>query len=354
MTPEKSSENTKRGEQRLPKQQLDAWRAQGFGIFFHFGMTTYDGEEFSPGATPADAYRPEALDVDQWLRCVRDAGAKYAVLTAKHVAGFCLWPTAHTDYHVGNSSVPTDVVAAFIAACRKYEILPGLYYSLWDNHHRFGSVTPTDVMVYNGIGIEDLTNEANPANVLSPAYTTPEANAFFKAQITELLENYGPLFELWIDIPGIVGRAFRNELYQHVATLSPDTVIMMNNGFGDGTKYPVEYAWPADIMALERWLPNSTRPFNPWRRIEGRDIYLPGEVCENAGYEWFYKAGDGTRSDLELFGMYAVCRARGVNLLLNVPPDPSGRISDDYAAALQRLGRTIARFKQDEETPRKN
>lgn len=332
---------TKQGAQRLRLEKLQAWQAQGFGIFLHFGMSTYDGVEFSAGDTPVEAYHPDSLDVDQWLRCIRDAGAKYAVLTAKHTAGFCLWPSVHTDYHVGNSPVTTDVVGEFIAACRKYDILPGLYYCLWDNHHRFGSVTPSDVMRHNNITAADLGNGANPKDVLDPAYTTPEANAFFKAQITELLENYGPLFELWIDIPGIVGRAFRNELYQHVASLAPETVIMMNNGFGDGTKYPVEYAWPADIMAIERWLPNSSAPFNPWRRIEGEEVYLPGEVCDPAGYEWFYKEGDVPRSDLELFGMYAVCRARGTNLLLNVPPNPAGRIGDDYAAALERLGKNI-------------
>lgn len=97
-------------------------------------------------------------------------------------------------------------------------------------------------------------------------------------------------------------------------------------------------------MAIERWLPNSAKPFQPWRKIEGQDIYLPGEVCDPAGYDWFYKTDDGPRSDLELFGMYAVCRARGTNLLLNIPPNPSGRIGDDYATALQNLGRNIARF----------
>lgn len=269
---------------------------------------------------------------------------RYAVLTAKHTAGFCLWPSQHTDYHVGNSPVQTDVVREFIDACKRHGILPGLYYCLWDNHHKFGSATPSDIMRWKDIKAASCDNGANPADVLDPAFTTNEANAFFKKQITELLTDYGPLFEVWIDIPGIVGRIFREELYQHVASLQPDTVIMMNNGFGDGTKYPVEYAWPADIMAIERWLPNSAAPFDPWRSIEGKDIYLPAEVCDPAGREWFFKEDDEPRSDLELLGMFAICRSRGTNLLLNVPPDSSGRISNAYESALERLGVNIAKL----------
>jgi alpha-L-fucosidase len=334
----------KSGDQRLHIDKLKAWQKTGFGIFLHFGMSSYDGIEFSPGDTPIESYQPDQLDVDQWVRAIKASGARYAVLTAKHTAGFCLWPSSHTEYHVGNSPVQTDVIREFTRACERHGILPGLYYCLWDNHHRLGSATPSDIMEWKGISAADLSNGANPSDVLDPAYTTPGANHFFKRQITELLSNYGPLFEVWIDIPGIVGRIFREELYEHIALLQPEAVIMMNNGFGDGTKYPVEYAWPADIMSIERWLPNSAAPFNPWRSIEGRQIYLPAEVCDPAGREWFFKDGDDPRSDLELLGMFAVCRARGTNFLLNVPPDRSGRISPTYEAALQKLGENIKKL----------
>jgi len=60
-------------------------------------------------------------------------------------------------------------------------------------------------------------------------------------------------------------------------------------------------------------------------------------VCDPIGREWFFKEGDDARSDIELLGMFAVCRARGTNLLLNVPPDSSGRIPDSYASSLERL-----------------
>ena len=75
-------------------------------------------------------WNPKKLDTDQWLRTAKAAGARYALLTAKHGTGFCLWPTKVHDYHVGNSAVPRDVVGEFVQSCHKYGIKPGLYYSL--------------------------------------------------------------------------------------------------------------------------------------------------------------------------------------------------------------------------------
>ncbi|MFY8216799.1 MAG: alpha-L-fucosidase [Chthoniobacterales bacterium] len=185
------------------------------------------------------------------------------------------------------------------------------------------------------LGVTD--NGSNPVDVLARAFTTDEANQFFLNQMMELLTTYGEIFEVWMDIPGVVGRAFRQRLYWEIARLQPAAYIMMNNGFGDGTGYPVEYAWPADLMAIERWLPNGTAPFNPWREIEGKKVYLPGEVCDPIGREWFFKEEDHPRCDRELLGMYLTCRARNTNLLLNVPPDRTGRLPDNYVQSLLRL-----------------
>src|SRR5262245_22015252 len=106
------------GSQRLPLAKLQAWESWRYGMFIHFGFCTVLGE--SPdGTAPASTYNPDQLDVDSWVQLARDAGMKYAVLTAKHVAGHCLWPSAHTDYTVANSGNKTDVINAFVESCRK-------------------------------------------------------------------------------------------------------------------------------------------------------------------------------------------------------------------------------------------
>ncbi|HLG39242.1 MAG TPA: hypothetical protein VI461_06215, partial [Chitinophagaceae bacterium] len=72
-----------KGDQRLSVEKLRAWEQSGYGMFIHFGMSTFDGDEFSKGDKSASLYNPDKLDVNQWAGVARDAGMKYAVLTAK-------------------------------------------------------------------------------------------------------------------------------------------------------------------------------------------------------------------------------------------------------------------------------
>jgi alpha-L-fucosidase len=315
----------RRGDQRLRLEKLRAWEMLQYGMFIHFGMSTFDGVETSKGDTPSTAYAPDQLDVGQWIAVARDAGMKYAVLTTKHVAGHCLWPSRHTDYHVGTSGNTTDVVEAFVKACERCGVMPGFYYCSWDNHHLFGSLTPS------------LTG-------WSKAFTTRAYQKFQSDQIHELLTQYGRVGEVWIDIPKVLPRCYRQELYDQIAALQPDAVIMMNNGVGDGSNYPIEMAWPSDLIAIERFLPNSHTGHVKWREIEGKRYYLPGEVCDPIGREWFFKEDDRVRSGAELLGMYLTSTSRGANLLLDVGPNKHGLIPEASVNALFRLQKNIERF----------
>ncbi len=321
----------KQGSQRLSLEQLEAWENAHYGMFIHFGMSTFLGNELPDGKAPAAVYNPSKLNVDQWVSVARDAGMKYAILTTKHVAGHCLWPSLHTEYTVNNSTNKTDVVEAFIKSCGQRGIKPGFYYCSWDNHNRFGSKTPSDGGVWAEMNAfpKDQKGEM-------PAFTTSLYQNFQTAQITELLNNYGPIFEIWVDIPGVLGRGYRTYLYNYIADTQPDTVVMMNSGIGDGSTYNVDYAWPSDIMAIERKQP-STDGFKKWRNIEGKDYYIPGEHCDPIGKEWFHVQGDMPRPDSELLNQYELTRKTGVNFLLNVPPDKSGLIPKEYVDSLNRL-----------------
>lgn len=329
------------GAQRLSIEKLKAWEALHFGMFLHFGMSTFEGCEHPSGNAPASLYTPDQLDVDQWVCVARDAGMKYAVLTAKHVAGHCLWPSKYTDYHVGNSGNTTDVVEAFVTACSKRGVIPGLYYCSWDNHHRLGSFTPTDAATYEK---ELLSTDGGQHGAVQLSYTTREYREFQMAQMIELMTQYGALGEVWIDIPAVLPRCFRTELYNEIARLQPEAVIMMNTGISDGSYLPVDKAWPSDLIAIERFLPNSQHGHKPWRNIAGQTYYVPGEVCDPIGSEWFFTDDDRPRSDQELLGMYLVTVSRGANLLLDVGPDKHGLIPPKYVEALTRLRKNIDRF----------
>jgi alpha-L-fucosidase len=122
----------------------------------------------------------------------------------------------------------------------------------------------------------------------------------------------------------------------------------MNHGIGDGSTLKVDYAWPTDVITIERFLPNSHTKHVKWRNVEGKQYYIPGEVCDPIGKEWFYKEGDTPRSDAELLGMYLLTRSRGANLLLNVPPDREGVIPEIYTDALMRLRENLSKISLNE------
>jgi alpha-L-fucosidase len=312
------------GSQRLPLDRLRKWETLGYGMFIHFGMSTFEGKELPDGKAPLSLYAPDKLDVDQWVSVARDSGMTYAVVCAKHVAGHCLWPSKHTDYTAANSADKTNVLEKFVESCRRRGVLPGFYYCSWDNHNRFGSRTPSDAAFLKSENLSPFT---------SSLYQT-----FQTAQLTELLTQFGPIAEVWIDIPIVLGRGYREFLYNHIARLQPDTVVMMNHGISTGEKFRVDKAWPTDLIAIERRLPPESG-HQKWRTVEDREYYMPGEVCDTIGKEWFFVPGDRPRPDGELLKLYRDCRARGVNLLLDVPPDRHGLIPEEYVAGLKRLAK---------------
>jgi alpha-L-fucosidase len=311
--------------QRLSLETLHRWEAAKRGMFIHFGMSTFLGEECPDGLADPMLYAPETVDADGWVRLAKEAGMRYVVLTAKHVAGHCLWPSAATTYHVGASRNTTDVVAAVAEACARHGMGFGLYYCSWDNHHRFGTVTAGDVGIYQST-------------------VTREYLDFQLQQLEELLIGYGPMFEMWIDIPQVLGADGRRECYDLCTSLQPETVVIMNQGCQGSSLLDVANAWPTDVSTRERQMPECARwgqgedgatlGHSRMYEIDGARYYVPTEVCDCIGYYWFHDERDRPRTPAELAAMRTIAEARGCNLLLNVPPDRSGRIPDAYAKAL--------------------
>lgn len=107
------------------------------GLYLHWDVATFAGYDVkSPqfGRQPATAFAPKAVPAADWVRLAKEAGMDFAVLTAKHESGFCLWPAKDMDYSVANSPGKPDVMAAFVAACKAGGIVPGAHYSLVDAH----------------------------------------------------------------------------------------------------------------------------------------------------------------------------------------------------------------------------
>ena len=237
-------------------------------------------------------------------------------------------------YTVANSTDKTDVCEKFVEACRKRGVLPGFYYCSWDNHNRFGSRTPSD----EGIAWGNWAGIPAEGQPLAP-FTTSLYQNFQTLQITELLTQYGPIAETWIDIPGVLGRGYREFLYNHIARLQPETVIMMNNGIGDGETYDVDYAWPSDLIAIERALPPEAG-HRSWREIEGAGVLHARRGLRSDRQELVLRRGRPAPAATRRFSSsLRACRGARTNLLLDVPPDRHGRIPDASVQALLRLRR---------------
>jgi alpha-L-fucosidase len=314
---------------REPTKAIREWEALKYGMFIHFGLSTFVGDQFGRIPAPSSAYAPTDLDEEQWVRTARKAGMKYIVLTVKHHYGHALWPSKYSDYTVATSSNKHDVVKRFVAACRKHGLKPGFYYSLgWDSHHM---------------------KKMNPG----------EYEQFVHCQIKELLTEYGSIEMLWFDIPWDMGSDMKGaleRLYRHCKLLQPDCLILLNQGFVDGSfveKRLPSYMgkdvsqtptaiWPKDINNGERVTPPESG-HNPWIVFEGEKYYIPDEVCDTLGNQrWFWGPHDGVRPARQMYELYQRSVGRGANLLLNAGPDKTGRIPEEMVQRLCEIAQMIA------------
>jgi len=307
---------------------LADWEALHYGMFIHFGMSTFTGQEFGAVSAQAKEYAPTALDVDQWIRVARDGGMSYAVLTTKHCYGHALWDSKSTGYDVEAGPVKTDVVRAFVDSCRKHGIKPGFYYLLgWDKVNQWAR-TPADY------------------------------EAFCRGQIEELLTAYGPIAEIWLDIPWDMGpdtEGVLARLYDKIKSLQPDCLVLLNQGFVDGSAVramaptyahrefdrPPVPLWPKDINNGEVTGPPPSG-HNPMIPVGGKTYYLPMETCDTLAHHWFWEPGDALKSVRTLVRLYRSTVDRGANLLLDLAPDRTGRIPDATAQRLMEMKAALA------------
>ncbi len=305
---------------------LRAWRDLKYGMFIHFGLSTFVGNDMANGDDPAAAYAPTDLDVDQWVRVAKEAGMKYAVLTAKHVSGFCLWDSKalwkgkEYDYDVAASGDPTDVVAEFIAACKKYGLRPGIYYCTMDLRNSMREIQ---------------WNPKLPA--LSEDYFT-----LMKDHLRELHTAHPEIAIQWLDIPRHLTNGQRAELYNLVRALNPDCVIMFNYGTESRDiqgAYTIEIAlnvtWPTDVLNSE--ITPIKKTFDTRQVFQGKTYELGYEHCLSIVDKWFWKADESLKPVDELAATYREVMRLNGNLLLNCPPDTSGRIPAATVARLKEL-----------------
>jgi alpha-L-fucosidase len=161
-------------------------------------MPNFTGDDYDVGRAPATTYNPTHLDVRQWIRVAHDLGAKYAILVAKYMSGFCLWPAKAYDYTVANSGNKTDVVRAFVEACNEFGLKSGFYYCILDPRN------------------EGTFEKFSWDSLISDQYFD-----LIKRQIAELHTLYPNTFYQLFDIPWKLKPEQRWELYRLVKQHNP-------------------------------------------------------------------------------------------------------------------------------------
>jgi alpha-L-fucosidase len=278
-----------------------------FGMFIHYNIPTYMPDDWAdPDASPA-IFNPADLDCSQWAKAAKSAHMSYGCLTTKHHSGFCIWDTKTTDYSVMNSPYGKDVVKQYADAFRAEGLKVMLYYSILDTHHQ-----------------------------LRPFQITPQQIDMVKAQLRELLTNYGEITALIIDGWDAPWSRISyddvpfEDIYYLIKSIQPNCLVMDLNA----AKYPAEALFYTDIKSYEQ---------GAGQNISKQGNQLPALSCLPIQQSWFWKKNfpaTPVKSPAEMVNNNIIPFNKVYcNFILNVAPNRSGLIDDNAVAALKEIGR---------------
>ncbi|NGN64789.1 glycoside hydrolase [Streptomyces sp. A7024] len=265
-----------------------------FGMFVHFNMSTYQNEQWAePTASPAH-FNPSHRAPREWAQAMKDAGMTFGVLTVKHHDGFALWNSKHSDYDIAASPYRDgkgDIVREYVDAMHEAGLKVGFYFSIWDRHHG-------------------------------------DSQKLVQSQLRELLTQYGPVDYLWFDGWGwrvpyaqIPYRPVRDMIRK----LSPRTVVANNDH--------LRTQQTTDVIVYE--VPHEGRP--------PADEERPVDVADTMDVNdtWFNTTSTGSpRSVEDITTSLAKAKAGNGLYLLNVGPDKTGRLPQNYRDRLKEVGAT--------------
>ncbi len=311
-----------------------------FYAFIHFSPNTYTNLEWGTGDEDPTIFNPVNLDCDGWCEAVKSAGMKGVVITAKHHDGFCLWQTKYTDHSMKKSPYKNgngDIVKELSDACRRHGLKFGFYLSPWDRH--------------------------------SELYGTDEYNDYYKAQLTELLTNYGEIFHVWFDGACGEGPNGKKQIYdfdgyfelihkyQPNATVFNDKGPIRWCGNEDGSSRHAEWAVVPSELCPNCEIQTEPGPLNgDLSYMYNMDenigslsnilyskglVFAPSEVDMSIRPGWFYHENEEPYSLDRLFDTYLRSVGGNTTFILNIPPKPDGTFDKKDVKRLKELGEKI-------------
>jgi alpha-L-fucosidase len=314
-----------------------------FGMFIHWGLYAIPArgewvrsvERLSNAAYQPyfNQFDPSDYDPACWAKLAKQAGMKYAVLTAKHHDGFCLFDSQLTDYKSTNTPCRRDLVREYVQAFRAEGLKVGLYYSLIDWHH-------PDYPAYGDRHHPMRDNEAYKGR----QQDFSRYIKYLHGQVRELLTNYGRIDIIWFDFSydRMSGETWKaTELVGMARGLQPD--ILIDNRLGGsgesnrnfGSQAPSVFA--GDFACPEQIIP-------PEGLVDGSGRSVPWEACLTLNKNWGYAAADRDfKPALQVVRALVECVSKNGNMLLNVGPDARGLIPAECVEILGEVGRWMRR-----------
>lgn len=292
----------------VPNAKQLAWHELEMTMLISFGPATYNGTGHGWETTLPDPalVDPTAWDPRQWGRVARETGFGGLIFVAKHHNGFSLWPTETSDRDIALSPFrggQGDMVREVADAMRAERVPFGVYVSPWD------------------------MNE--------PTYGTPAYNEVFNAQITELLTNYGDVFELWFDGARPPNNPAADAAFNQIdfrramqtgQALQPNVMVGLLG-------WPPDFHWAGNEDGVGQettWLRNELTTWSPDGLWQATECSVP--IRPN----WFWTTSEDAdvKSVEQLVDIYFTTQGRSCQLLVGLSPDVTGQIPQ---ADVQRL-----------------
>lgn len=312
-----------------------------FGMFVHWGVSSMLGAgewimqnrniKVKDYALLKETFYPSQFNAAEWVGSAKAAGMKYIVFITRHHDGFSNWDTQQTDWKITNTPYGKDVLKQLAAECKKQGMQLGLYYSTLDWYRE--DYPYTTGRTGQGTGRKSGGNYASYLK-------------FMKAQLTELLTNYGEIMSIWFDghwdqtnPEGSKDRSSRinwkyNEIYELIHQLQPECLI--------GNNHHLDPLPGEDFQMFEKDLPGQNHTGLSFQKPSDQ---LPLETCETMNNSWGYNITDHARKSVKDLVHYLVKAASlNTNFLLNVGPMPNGKIQMENIDTLKLLGNWMQQY----------
>ena len=324
-------------DKQAHKKRMEWFTAARFGMFIHWGLYAIPARgEWYRGSQKIktdeymkyfEEFNPTEYDPVSWAKAAKDAGMKYAVFTAKHHDGFCLFDSKLTDFKSTNTPAKRDLLAEYVDAFRAEGLGVGIYYSIIDWNHP--DYPHYEDAIHPRRGDEEYKDYK---------YDFDKYLKYMHGQVEEICTNYGKIDILWFDYSydDLCGEAWKaTELIKMVRSKHPDVIIDNRlEGTSESSLLTGEPNYfSGDYISPEQLLP-------PIGFFDKNGNRLPWEACVTMNEHWGYSSTDKNfKSSKMIIKKLVECVSKGGNLLLNVGPDAKGRIPEESLDRLADVGK---------------